>query len=327
MQGLVKARHRGHQGRARLNHVRRQGIGAFGVVDLGANGDGQELPRRMLVGMGQRQEGQEHLVLEFQVPQDVPGAGDVAEDRPVAEHHPLGRAAGARGVDQARGVGALHLGGAFVAFVHLAPSQLHHLVPAMKAGADRLADGRGFDRNHPRHLRRPRHRRQQPLRQRRRRHDRRPRAAVLDHVEMIVGRVGGVGRHRDAARTHDADIGDQPFGTVLRYQDHPVAGLEAKGAQTLGERAGPFGGLGPAQRPVAAILLGPQERTLAKPFGLVEKHRRQGRPAIGFHHRCRRFTRARNVLILPPRASYSFPGVFHPSFKTHIPPVDRRSNP
>ena len=231
----------------------------------------------------------------------------------MAEHHPLGLTAGARGVDQAGGVGALHISGAFVAFVDLAPSQLHHLVPAMEAGAACLADGWGFDGNHPFHLRRPRHRRQQPLRQRRRRHDRRPGAAVLEHVEMIVSRVGGVGRHRDAARGHDADIGDQPFGTVLRYQDHPVAGLEAKGAQTLGERPHPFGRLGPAQRPVAAILLGPQERTLAKPFGLVEKHRRQRRPGVGFHHRCRRFTQARNVLILPPQASYSFSGCF-PSF-------------
>ena len=263
--------------------------------------------------MGQRQEGQEHRVLESQIPEDVPGAGGVAEDRPVAEHHPLGLTAGARGVDQAGGVGALHISGAFVAFVDLAPSQLHHLVPAMEAGAACLADGWGFDGNHPFHLRRPRHRRQQPLRQRRRRHDRRPGTAVLEHVEMIVSRVGGVGRRRDAARFHDADIGDQPFGTVLRYQDHPVAGLEAKGAQTLGERAGPFGRLGPAQRPVAAIGLGPQERTLAKPFGLVEKHRRQGRPSVGIYHGCRRFTQARNVLILPPEDSYSFPGCF-PSF-------------
>ena len=49
-------------------------------------------------------------------------------------------------------------------------------------------------------------------------------------------RVGGVGRHRDAARRHDREVGDQPFRAVLADQHHPVAGLEPDPLQAVRQR-------------------------------------------------------------------------------------------
>ena len=49
--------------------------------------------------------------------------------------------------------------------------------------------------------------------------------------------VGGVGRHGDAARGHDREVGDQPFRPVLADQHHPVAGSEARAACRLAASA------------------------------------------------------------------------------------------
>ena len=68
VQGLVEPRHRGHDGRPRLGHdwppasrrPRRNRSAAPSEI-------GNIMPRRVLVGMGQRQEGQEHLVAEAEL--------------------------------------------------------------------------------------------------------------------------------------------------------------------------------------------------------------------------------------------------------------------
>ena len=85
----------------RLGHVRREVLDALGVIDLRADRDRQELADRVLVGVGERQEGEEDLVAEAEALEQSQSARAVGHDVAVGEHHALGRAAGARGVDEA----------------------------------------------------------------------------------------------------------------------------------------------------------------------------------------------------------------------------------
>ena len=56
----------------------------------------------MLIGVAERQEGQEHLVAPAEIlGDDRDAAFDVAQDRAMMLAHPTRRAAGAAGVDQA----------------------------------------------------------------------------------------------------------------------------------------------------------------------------------------------------------------------------------
>ena len=92
--------------------------------------------------------------------------------------------------------------------------------------------------------------------------------AVRQEIGVIVGGVGGVGRHRDGAGAHDGEIGDAPFRAVLgddatrspapspsRPQPRaPEPRLARRRARQL-------------QRLVGAVVLGPEKRAprLARP--------------------------------------------------------------
>src|SRR3546814_15262390 len=65
----VEARHGGQDGRAHLGDVRGQLVDALGIVDLGADRDREELAGRVLVGVRQRQEGQEDLGMLLEIRQ------------------------------------------------------------------------------------------------------------------------------------------------------------------------------------------------------------------------------------------------------------------
>ena len=60
--------------------------------------------------------------------------------------------------------------------------------------------------------------------------------AIVEDMLVIARRVGGVGRHGDAARGHDREVGDQPFGAVLADQHDAVAGLEPDPLEAVGQR-------------------------------------------------------------------------------------------
>ena len=91
------------------------------------------------------------------------------------------------------------------------------------------------ERLHPDHvmaLGRGDHRRNQVPRQLLVGHDHRARTRIAENMGMIAFGVGGVGRNRHAARGHDREVGDQPFGPVLADQRDAVAGLEPDAASS-----------------------------------------------------------------------------------------------
>ena len=108
------------------------------------------------------------------------------------------------------------------------------------------------------------HRRQQRLRQLLGRDDHRAGARIVEDVLVVALGVGGVGRHGDAARGHDREVGDQPFGPVLADQHHPVAGLRARCRCSAAASAATCRA---ASRQLigrhAPSALGPQERRVA----------------------------------------------------------------
>ena len=119
------------------------------------------------------------------------------------------------------------------------------------------------------------HRRDQRLCQLLARHDYRPRATVAQDMLMIADGVGGIGRNGNAARRHDAKIGDQPFGPILADQHDSFAGLQSDRLQARCQRRDLPRRFAPAGGTPRAIALGPQERSVAPGLSPREEHAHQ----------------------------------------------------
>ena len=106
------------------------------------------------------------------------------------------------------------------------------------------------------------------------RDDHRPRARIVEDVQVVALGVGGVGRRGDAARGHDREVGDRPFGAVLGDQHHAVAVARAPCARSASASRQTWRAASrPAQRLPCAAALGGQERPLAELVGALEEQR------------------------------------------------------
>ncbi len=90
---------------------------------------------------------------------------------------------------------------------------------------------------------------------------------------MVVGRVGGVARHRDGAGGEDAELGHQPFRPVLGDQHDPVAGMDAERAQRAGEPQHVVARLRPGDGGPAAVIVARMQEGVARiGFRLRQEH-------------------------------------------------------
>jgi hypothetical protein len=180
--------------------------------------------------VAERQKRQEDLVLvdaDGALDQRA-GAAHVGEDVAVREHHPLGPPARARGVDEAgdvvgfgRDAGQRRLA--------LAIPERQGVRPVQHCDRQTLGAVERVDEHGEAHVRRLLQGRQQLLGQPTARADDRARAGMGQEVGVVLGRVGRVRRHGDAARRHDRHVGDQPLGSVLRHDDDALARRDAHG--------------------------------------------------------------------------------------------------
>lgn len=184
-------------------------------------------------------------------------------------HHPARRAAGAAGIDDAglilAGCGLGGGAGGNVGGVggdQIVPQMAGRLPlrAAQRLHADDEAGLRADDGRHQR------------LRQLGGRDDDGAGAAVDQDMLVIAGGVGGVGRHGDAARRHDRQVGDAEFGPILADQHDRVAGLEAQGFERGGQGGDPAGDLIPAERMPCPVALAPQKGGVAALCGAREEH-------------------------------------------------------
>jgi hypothetical protein len=108
-QHFKQAWHHDHQGWARLFHIAGEFFETFGIVNLPANPDREKLPCRMFIGVAERQEGEEHLLIPTKIiGNNINAARDVLEDRTVMLAHAARRTAGAAGINDAGQIVALH---------------------------------------------------------------------------------------------------------------------------------------------------------------------------------------------------------------------------
>src|SRR5262245_17632912 len=95
------------------------------------------------------------------------------------------------------------------------------------------------------------------------RYDRGTRRAVREQVAMILHLMRRIGRDGDAAGADDREIGDDPLRPVLGNERDPVAALEAQSSQTACQPLDLCRGLAPADRPIGAVALRPEEGLVA----------------------------------------------------------------
>ena len=216
----------------------------------------------MFISVGGGEEGEEDLLVPAEILGDQRGAAfDIVQDRAMMLHDATRGAAGARGVDDAGEVAALEVrarrAGRDVAAGRGQRRPIVELDIALlplrqRLDADHMFAGRAHDR-----------RREQRLLQFCGRDDRGAGAAVVQDMLVIALGIGGVGRHRHAARGHDREVGNQPFGAVFGDEHDPVAGVEAEALQRAGEARHATGGLVPGERGPHPRFLRPQERRRA----------------------------------------------------------------
>ena len=203
------------------------------IDDLGADAGQEEHPDRVFVAVRDRQIRQVDLILQSQRPQQLGCAAAIGQDRPMRQHDPLGRAAGAGGVDQTgECVGGYGRG-----------------LQRDVVGRGRVSHQRGpvhQPRRPARVVRRPvdHHQQIEPARQSSRLtqgagegrggNDRCPRTGVTQDMRVIRHGIGRVGRHRHGAQRHQRGFGDRIFRPVLRHDQHAVARRDARRAQMAG---------------------------------------------------------------------------------------------
>ena len=136
-----------------------------------------------------------------------------------------------------------------------------------RTGARRLDAAERLHADHQLDRRRRGDRRQQRFGQPIGGHHRRDRPAVVEQIGVVLGGVGRVRRHRDAAGRHDREIGDRPLRPVLGDQQDAIAGRDALGAK--GACQDPRLVRDPLPRPglVGPATLGPKERCGGAPAG------------------------------------------------------------
>ena len=78
-----------------LAHIGRELVDTFGIVDFRPDGQREVKSCRVLIGVAERQERQKGFSVEVEHPgigKEMIGAGAIAQDRTMAQHHALGGA-------------------------------------------------------------------------------------------------------------------------------------------------------------------------------------------------------------------------------------------
>ena len=265
-QDLEQARDDNHDRGAGFLDIAGELLEPFGVIDLRAHTDRQELPAAVFIGMTEREEGQEPFVpVDTEIiDQDFAGTGHVAQDRAVVLAHAARGAAGAAGIDDAGCIAAPDRRDAVLdRCTRSRRIALEHGRPVVIAETARLLAMEIVDPDnmfgHPRRLQRAMQRAQQFLG----RNDHRARPRIVEDMHVIALGIGDVGRHGNAARGHDRQVGNAPFGPVFRHQAYAVAILQPEAAQIFGEQAHLLGRFAPADGLPPALALCAEKRLVA----------------------------------------------------------------
>jgi len=222
-----------------------------------------------------RQEG-EPLVTFAQV-QERTAVDDLEEDVAVADHRPLGRAGGPRGVDEDGELVAPHRGDC------LLPGERMRRIEGFAAGEKRreaLAHRVG-EVAQPLHVENDDAlERGAPLADLQRLvelllvlDEEHLAQAVAQQVLDLRRRVGRVDPGRDAADPENAEIGEDPFRDGLGQDTGDLSGAKAHGTEPHPHGAGAGAERGPVHRPPDAAILAPQDGAGTARRHPVQQHR------------------------------------------------------
>ncbi len=280
-QHFEQARHHHHHGGAHFLDIAGELVQAFGIIDFAAETDGDELAGGVFVGVGWRQERQEHVAAVFGeiIGHDIHRARDIVQDGAVVLADAARGAAGAGGVNQAGEIAALHFRarghGFYIGRVggeegcHIQHGDVAGLPELQRLDADDGVAVAGLIHGFHQHAG-----------ELVGGNDRGDRAAVFEDVQVIAAGVGGVGGDGDGLRCHDREIPQAEFRAVFGDEHDAITGLDAVRHQRIGQRGDDFGRALPAGGVPAAILFAPQEGGVAQHGGLAEEHLHEVGPAF-----------------------------------------------
>ena len=230
MQLLPDARHGEEHGRRDLAEVLEHRVGALGEMHDAAIAERAQRRHHALGHVAERQERQRVVALGRR--RHVAPAVDREDEIAVREDGALGRAGGARRVDEDRAVGGLNRIDEFVPaartlrLLRLAERQqlgvAHDQRLAKMLQAGHVVDDDALELRHPRaaleHL----------VELLFVLDEQEARAAVVDDVFDLLARRGGIEPDRDRAEPDDAHVGPEPFGNRLGEDRGDLARLQSQ---------------------------------------------------------------------------------------------------
>ena len=146
----------------------------------------------------------------------------------MGQHHPLGVARRAAGVDERRQI----VGGATASALLELSSRPWALSASRSWAKESISDeGGSVDENEFAHIWHRGLLAQQPLQPLAALDKDHLGTAIVDHVGGLIGCQGGVDRHQDGTNTQGGEIDARPVRTVLSHQGDPVAPLDTQRAQ------------------------------------------------------------------------------------------------
>ena len=98
----------------------------------------------------------------------------------------------------------------------------------------------------------------------------RARPRVLEHVQALLGRVGGIDRDHDRRGAHGADVGERPFRPRVGEDRHAVAALDAERHEPARDltSGGAERGIGDVDPPPVALVA---KRSAVVAFGRAQE--------------------------------------------------------
>ena len=248
---LVKPGHADDQRGSDLHHVLLNLGEVLCKADLGPDTDRKVIPRRSFQAVREGEEAEELIIMVENIAEIVQNLIDIGHEVAVAQHHALGRAGGAGGInDRSHVLRANLLEPAVELLLHVLPTALVH---GLGQGDDALGPVRHLVEDHDGvQIRKPVADLHHLIHVLPRPHEADPGVGVLQDILGLLRGVRGIDGHVRRTDGQDRLINDPPLPAIGREQGHVLPRLDP-----LGHEIGAHSTNHPVHLVPGDVLVGP----------------------------------------------------------------------